>query len=158
MFSLAIVHFFSPQGGRSRVWLKLRILCPAGLVPRGWEATSLASLARHQEPLTPYDTTEQVKSCSHTFPLRPQSSHLALHVSSSFFNRPLAFRLGYGLTALKLKRISSIKSPFLSICLSHDPSQSGRHCSSAHPYRAKSVSTYGGSINSPFEITHLASY
>lgn len=34
----------------------------------------------------------------------------------------------------------------------------GGHCSPSHPHTGKSDSIYGGSIISPSEITHLASY
>lgn len=82
---------------------ELRRSCPLAQRMRNRSLVSLVSLVQHQEPLTPHGITEQVQSYSHTFLLQPQSSHLALKVSSSFFSRPLVLRLGYGLTALKLK-------------------------------------------------------
>lgn len=121
MFSLAILHFFSPWGaGAGCGWSSG--VCALLACLRGWEAGSLLSLIQHQEPLTPCDITEQFKSCAHTFLLQPPSSHLPNRFLPFSFNRPLVLRLGYGLTALKLKRISSIKSRLLSIHLS-TPSQ-----------------------------------
>lgn len=139
--SLSPFFTFSPAGRQEQDVAEAKVFVPC------WPA---AQRVRSRVPCIPctasgatdtlwYHWTGQ-ELFSH-LPAWASKFHLALQVSSIFFNKPLVLRPGYGLTALKRKRISSTKSPLLSIHLSHDPSQSGKDCSPSHPYTGKSVST-----------------
>lgn len=136
---------------------KPKCLHPFGTMLRGPEPASLLPLVQHQKPLTPHGTTEQAKSHSCAFLLWPQSSHPAFQVSFSIFlARCLVLGLGYDLTDVKLKRISSINASCLASTLAMTQVSLGRNYRTPTLTWDGSVNTYDGNIIILFNLLELS--